>query len=309
MTTPTITDPFCAVEALNAAEPLFGTATAETTVWFLLEYNAPWSYAAVEDNGLPVHVQQWFENHLAAIPQSRLLFIKKDKRQTQTALHFYLAITRENEQRLYAFQVENHEEIMWLDLAAAVAGKAEYDKYLTKQTLFLICTNGKRDKCCSKFGIPLYQSMNAAYTNTTANPVWQTTHIGGHRYSPTLAVFPQGLFYGQVTLTAAEKLMTLSEQNEIVLDFYRGRTCYTEVQQAADYYVRQQTGCLALDVFQFQQTTQVGDTWQVVFLEKENGRTHTLTIRMTFSEPVLASCTKMKLKSRPLYQLLSYDTA
>ncbi|MCB0035537.1 MAG: hypothetical protein KDE51_16005 [Anaerolineales bacterium] len=307
MTTQLKTEEFCALQTLNAAEPLYGTAAAEKSIWFLLEYNDPWAHSAQDQNNLPAEVQQWFKDQLSQTPQSEWLFIRQEKRPTYATIRFFIAISRESDQRLYAFEFETAAQVMELDVAAAVAGDDAYDQYLSEQTLFLVCTNGKRDQCCAKFGRPIYRAMYDASTDTAENPVWQTTHIGGHRYAPTLAVLPQGVFYGQVTTDTAAKLMTLSHNHEIYLDHYRGRTCYMEVQQAADYYLRQRTGRLELDAFQVQSTTQEGDGWRIVFEEPDQNKTYTLTVRMTFSEPVLASCTNMKSKPRPLYQLLSYD--
>lgn len=305
MTTQPTTDLFCSLEALNTAETLYGTASGNTTIWFLLEYTEPWTAKAVTDNNLPPHVQRWFDGYLEEVPQSRLLFIKQDTKQVaRPTRRFYLAITRENDQRLYSFSIKAYEELLWIDLEGILAGDEGYDQYLTDQQLYLVCTNGKRDRCCAKFGLELYQAMRAENDIL----VWQVTHIGGHRYAPTFAVFPQGIYYGLVQPADAAETMQTIAQNQIVLDYYRGRTCYPEVAQAADYYLRRQTGLLALNAFTLE-TAETSDqtNWTFIFRERVTDQQHQLQVELTFSEPVLASCSKIKYKPRPLYQLLSYQ--
>lgn len=298
------TEIFCALDSLEAAEPIFGTASTETTIWFLLEYPESWAYDAVKENNLHPYVQQWLKEQLTTFTQSRLLFIKKEGMAPRPTRRLYLAITREQDQRLYSFELANYEELMDLDVAGIIAEDGGYDHYLSQETLYLVCTNGKRDKCCAKFGRPLYHAL----ANLDDAHVWQATHIGGHRYAPTLGVFPQGIYYGQVQPQEAAALKDAIDHQQIVLDHYRGRTCYTAVVQAADFYVRQQTVQLAADAFSHTYTRAVGENqWEVRF--QGTAQQHTVTVLMTLSEPVVASCTNFKRKPRPIYQLLHYDAS
>ena len=59
------TDPdvFCCQLSREVEEPLVGTAL-EREIWFLLQYDAPWTAKATSDNDLPVAVQQWLDAQL-----------------------------------------------------------------------------------------------------------------------------------------------------------------------------------------------------------------------------------------------------
>jgi len=54
----------------------------------------------------------------------------------------------------------------------------------------LVCTHGKRDRCCGKFGTELFRSLSA--TVPTGVRLWRTSHTGGHRFAPTGLTFPDG---------------------------------------------------------------------------------------------------------------------
>ena len=68
--------------------------------------------------------------------------------------------------------------------------------------------------------------------------VWQSTHLGGHRFAPTVIAFPQGEMFGQLTTAQAESLLAGKEGD--ALPHFRGRTCYSRPVQTADWIVRKE---------------------------------------------------------------------
>jgi hypothetical protein len=73
--------------------------------------------------------------------------------------------------------------------------------------------------------------------------VWQTTHLGGHRFAPTLVVLPQGLCYGRVEEGEVAALAAAVRQGEVFrLDRLRGRTALSRPEQMAEILVRERTG-------------------------------------------------------------------
>ena len=73
-----------------------------------------------------------------------------------------------------------------------VAGDPKYQKYVSDARLYLVCTNGNRDKCCAKFGQPVYEQV----ARDVGESAWQTTHIGGHRFAATIMLLPTGDMFG-----------------------------------------------------------------------------------------------------------------
>ena len=52
----------------------------------------------------------------------------------------------------------------------------------------LVCANGKRDACCAIVGRP----VAAAAAESHPGRVWETTHLGGHRFAPPRSRCPRG---------------------------------------------------------------------------------------------------------------------
>ena len=293
---------FCALQSQETAQEIFGTAVAETTVWLFLEYVEPWTPKSVTDNNLPETVQDWLQGQVSAIAQSRVVFIKKSS-QTPAAFHFYVGISREADQRLYRFQVANYEALLDLDVAGILADGAAFEANLSDEQLYLVCTNGKRDRCCAKFGLPVYEAM----TQIEGASVWQCTHLGGHRYAPVVGVFPAGLYYRVIEPEDGAALVAATQAGELRLNDYRGRNCYIGVVQAADYFLRQQTGQLEINRYRLHSEVVSDGVWQVTFAETGTDVTHTVDLKQQLTAPLMASCgVKVKMKPQPHYQFVDY---
>ena len=286
---------FCAEQSLATAEPLAGTAAEETTIWVALQFNGPWGARAVEENELPPAVQGWLAGQLAGLPQSRLLFIRHEREQAVVGRHLFVGVARANDQRLYHLVCPDDEALLGVDVAALVADTAAEHPALMREPLFLVCTNGKRDQCCAKFGLPIYHHLAA---QLPAEQVWQCTHIGGHRYAATAVVLPLGVYYGQLTPQRADEMVAASQRGEVMLAGYRGRSCYRAAEQAADYFVRQQTGVLGLKGVVCVEGGEEGSVWEVA-----NGRQYQVRLRREGVAQVLIGCSKQKYEDQTFFYL------
>lgn len=108
---------------------------------------------------------------------------------------------------------------------ALVAGDlSRFERYREKTADvrdLLVCTHGSMDACCGKFGYPLYNLLRFRYAGPNLR-VWRTSHIGGHRYAPTLIDFPEGRYWGHAELDAVETLLLRNRPVEELRRFYRG---------------------------------------------------------------------------------------
>ncbi len=287
---------FCTVLSEQAKEPLYGTAVHVHT-WFLLQYDGSWQAEAANHNDLPPHIQNWLNEQVNAVENGRLQFIRQQPKQDKLA--FFIAIADDAAPRLYHFLLDTNDDLFSLDVPAIIAGDAVYNQFIRTEPLFLVCTNGKRDRCCAKFGAPVYQSL-ATQVDADA---WQTTHLGGHRFSATGLVFPNGVSYGRLAPDAIADFVSTIQQGDIPLNHYRGRCCYTSAEQAAEYFLRQQTGQLTADYFRHVVSQGNGRSWQIQFTSSP---TPILTVRLaqlTEKRPMQASCGSPKIKPAPIYQL------
>ena len=107
------------------------------------------------------------------------------------------------------------------------------DAHASEESLLLVCTNGQRDLCCARFGLPLFESLRIEFDAR----VWQTTHVGGHRYAPNLVCLPSGMVYGFVDPEQGVGLVHDHDQNMLRLSHMRGRSSHPPLLQAAEYFV------------------------------------------------------------------------
>jgi hypothetical protein len=97
--------------------------------------------------------------------------------------------------------------------------------------VYLVCTHGKRSVCCARFGGPLAQALAARHPGQ----VWETTHVGGHRFAANLVILPHGLYYGPVDRDAALAAIGAYRRGAVVASRYRGRAGQPREEQEAEY--------------------------------------------------------------------------
>lgn len=262
---------YCTDWSLAIDEPLIGTAVSGK-VWLFLEYNQPWTAKATSDNNLPEPVQTWLAKQ-GALVNGRFQFIKQPRGE-RTGWAFLVACFADSGSRVYRFDLAGYDELLKLDLPAIVAGDVRYDAHLTNEPQLLVCTNGKRDVCCALQGVALLRALAAAEFPA----LWETTHLGGHRFAPTILTLPDGVNYGRIAPQDVPQLLSNLQNRTLWLDKLRGRVCYEPIEQVAEQLLRQETAEYYLDAFQHAATQMRAEgVWQVQF-RAGDGRQHTVTI-------------------------------
>ena len=112
-------------------------------------------------------------------------------------------------------------------LAEGPDGLSRYECYEEDATHFrdiLLCTHGSRDACCGKFGYPVYESLRYGYAAAPEMRlrVWRTSHVGGHRFAPTLIDLPEGRYWGHLEPEVLETLVLRNGPVSGLERFYRG---------------------------------------------------------------------------------------
>ncbi len=256
----------------QAGEQLFGSAT-RADVWLCLEYTRPWGTDAFAESSIPESVKQHVSNALVAVPKSRLELIKR--RSSSGDLAFYVAVSGEQSATLYRFRLDAYEDLLELDIPAAVGGA--YAQNLSEGPAFLVCANGRRDICCARFGLPIYEAMNRYAPDLT----WQCTHLGGHRFAANAVFLPEGICYGRIGEHNVPTLIDRYRGDQIHLETYRGRSCYDSPVQAADYFLRAETGMVGLYDFRLDSVGKDGEqAWTIEFEAQADGKTHQLQVAL-----------------------------
>jgi hypothetical protein len=129
-----------------------------------------------------------------------------------------------------------------LDLEKLAAGSAPEFGSVVSSPVFLVCTHAQRSACCARWGGPLAQALAVRYPGQ----VFQTTHVGGHRFAANLVIMPHGLYYGPVGLDGAVAAIGAYQRGTIEPARYRGRAGQPKATQQAEHARLAQSGSLDL---------------------------------------------------------------
>jgi hypothetical protein len=129
-----------------------------------------------------------------------------------------------------------------LELKELAAGTPPAFGELAGEPVFLVCTHGRRNACCARLGAPLAQALAARYPGQ----VWETTHVGGHRFAANLVILPHGLYYGPVGVDAATAAIGAYRQGTIAPERYRGRAGQPKSAQETEHARLTHAGALEL---------------------------------------------------------------
>jgi hypothetical protein len=87
----------------------------------------------------------------------------------------------------------------------------------------LVCTHGRRDRCCGSLGTALAQELSGDPCPLGDGVrVWRTSHTGGHRFAPTAVVLPQGSAWAFCDTSALARIVGQLGSLDDLLGRYRG---------------------------------------------------------------------------------------
>ena len=272
----------CAARAAAAGEPLAGTAS-RFRHWLMIEQPGRWGHDALLEGGLPGEIGAALEARGDDLG-IRVLLIRRRDRPNSTPRRCFAAFTGRRERRLAAFEIDDPGELMDIDLASLVERHWKGFGRSIPGPLFLVCTHGKRDPCCSRYGGPPARAL------ADRPDVWESTHVGGDRFAGNLVCFPHGLYFGRVDALSAARVADAYARGSVVLEHYRGRSSYPPAVQAAEQQVRSTRGLSGVDdLVLADHVREGGGRHRVVFQEPE-GKRHAVVVREGHLEPRLLTC-------------------
>jgi hypothetical protein len=104
-----------------------------------------------------------------------------------------------------------------------------------------VCTHNNRDVCCGKFGDPVYKELRKTCAGDGLR-VWRTSHIGGHRFAPTLMDFPSGMWWGHLERGEAASLVWRDAPFSGFRNNYRGWSGFGKFAQIAEREILAEVG-------------------------------------------------------------------
>ncbi|MFI6877159.1 sucrase ferredoxin [Streptomyces sp. NPDC050400] len=278
----------CTAASQDLDEPLAGTAATART-WLLIEQPGPWGAKALTSSHLDPEVGRALE---AAADGTgvRVALVRRPGRHADRhgpARHqVYVAHTTPGNTWLRNTTVDAPAELLQLDFAALGSGDhGGFGEPHTGAPLALVCTNGKRDRCCALLGRPLAAELALS----GEQDVWEVTHLGGHRFSPTLLVLPYGYAYGRAVAADVKEVLDAVRASRIVTRGCRGNSAWDRPGQAAELAVRRtarENGADTLSVIRTEaaQDAQDAPRWEVTVAHTD-GRHWQVTVAQGASLP------------------------
>ena len=277
---------FCAAESSASDEPLAATAS-RIDHWILLEYRGLWERDVLAGSLFSPELKAHLREQLRALRNARLLFVKKPERRAYGRRQLSFGSSRPGEERFFELVVAHPEALRGFDFVRALSG-ADTPGLPVDHPLLVVCTHGKRDRCCAKYGQPLYDALRR---ETETGHVWQSTHVGGDRFAGNVVVLPQGLYYGRVGPGDVGRLLAAHAAGRVDLDRYRGRSAYSFPLQAAEQAIREAEGLAGIDDLALAGSERLGDAaWRVRF-RAADGVVHEVDVgEEEAEEPVFLTC-------------------
>ena len=260
----------CTLSSLDAQEPMIASTLEHISRWVLVEQPKAWPARPSLDDLHVCEEERAMIARAVRIPGTRMQWIRNTSPDT-SAHRIFLC----EDQQLYLAHKETKELI-----------PKQMSPY--EESLILVCTHGNRDRCCGVLGGVIYSKAH----KQSPHRVWQASHLGGHRFAPTLLVLPQGMMYGRIEESDIPGLLEHPSNTPFSCDRLRGVPQWPkEVQVAAHALWKRES--TAID--SFSSTSLSDDTW-CVSLTYGKKQSDYVVAKESLGISIAASCADTKTK-------------
>jgi len=205
-----------------------GSAPGNARAWLLIEHSGPWEDKVFNTAGIPAFA------HTAASLGIRVQLIRRPGKVATGQT--YCAWTAGSAPWMRRFcapspvhpsdegddpvgvESSNTPALDVSSFPALARGERIPGGRTVHEPMYLVCTNARRDVCCGRLGSQLARTLAAE-----GYPVWETTHVGGHRFAPNLVILPHGLYYGPVDAEGAVTAIEAHLNGTFSARGFRGR--------------------------------------------------------------------------------------
>ncbi|HET9171423.1 MAG TPA: sucrase ferredoxin [Actinospica sp.] len=223
----------CSAASARLAEPLAGTAPLASR-WLAIEQTGPWGAKALTASHLPAELGRALSLKAEAAGV-RIALIRRPghhaEHDPRAPRRVFLADTRPGRAALWSWSTADPATLLDLDFDLPAKPLHQGGPVL------LVCTNGKRDACCALSGRALAGWLAEDPATDTAS-VWESDHLGGHRFAPTAVVLPTGYLYGRLDGPAAARILRDAAAGKVGGPLCRGRSTWSRPGQAAELALR-----------------------------------------------------------------------
>jgi hypothetical protein len=289
----------CATLSRALEEPQYGTAS-RVRGWVLLEQAGPWGREAVIQSRLDRDLAHAL-HRAASTAHVRLLLIRRPGRAAARPTTCFVAHTSRRDRWLERRRLDDPAELLGLEWAKVAAGERPGFGDPATEPVYLVCTNGRHDRCCATYGRPLALALAGAHGDL----VWESSHVGGDRFAGNLVCLPSGHYFGRVGPAEAERVLGLHRRGIIDLFHYRGCCTDPPAVQAAEWFARRGTGLLGTgDLVLLGRERRNGGVEAVRFRLAGGGVARVLLRAGRTDEPRPLTCHSTRAESPPRFTLL-----
>jgi hypothetical protein len=136
----------------------------------------------VEEDPVAADLRAWIDRVQQEVPTARVVFVHRPDRATGTC-RVYVAETEERRQVLRSGELGGPSEIA-RRLPVEGLDTLDVDLPVIGNPLLLVCGNARRDRCCARRGLPVFDAVQARPGGVDA---WLSTHLGGRELGRTEA--------------------------------------------------------------------------------------------------------------------------
>lgn len=206
-------------------EPLPGTAKTGT-LFIALEHALGWSHDIMDGGVFGPDLTAELADYLKTYGAS-LQLIRKPGREGQQRDRrvVFIADVRAGTARKHV--IDHPRELLDINPLDGSGEPVEHP-------VILVCTHGKRDRCCALKSRPLAAHLEEQFPG---DMVWESSHTKGHRFAPSIIALPWGYSFGRLNELAATDMVRFFAQGQLFLAGNRGRSCYSRPEQVAELAV------------------------------------------------------------------------
>ncbi len=288
---------FCSAASRYFREQLAGTA-ANSQTFILIEHFNPFPGKVIEahfDTGWIKKMQA-----LARLYKGKVLLIRN---KTTNNKDCRITFVDCGESRYFSIE-EMVEKVTSVNLQALIDSE---DTNWQTDPFFLVCSNGKKDKCCAKFGFPVYKFFESF--NADVN-VWECSHVGGDRFAANVVAMPFGIYYGHVAVEDVGHIMVRTLLRKIYKNKFRGVSRRSFYEQAIECHLREHLQNYDIDFeIHTRLLTHEGDNYTVEVTTSNDGHYVIEICREIIDYPHRLTCNSKKqenLAKFRLVKILSY---
>lgn len=241
----------CSAQSLGTGEPMAGSSPV-ASAWIAIEQLGPFGSDAIVNSHFPAEIGAQIASRCKDRAIRPVLIRRpgqhSDDHRSGHARHVWLAYSVPGEVKMARLVITDPESLLGLDYDALAAGRLAATSPMSvadEDPLLLVCTHAKRDVCCARLGRPI--SNQLATDDKFEGRVWETSHLGGHRFAATALQLPHGWTHGRLDLAAARNVLLEARLGRVSLESARGRSSLSSQAQVADLAVRRHLGITGLD--------------------------------------------------------------